>query len=52
MERCHHHLLAYKGPHQLFQAEEIRAIKVARDPYQMVILGNRLGEICMQCPCN
>ena len=52
MERCHHHLLACKGLHQLFRAKEIRAIKVARDPYQMVILGNRLGEIYMQCPCS
>ena len=41
MERCRHHLLAYKGPHQLFQAEEIRAIKVAQDPYRMAIPKNR-----------
>ena len=51
-EHCHHHLLTCRGPHQLFQAEEIQAIKVARDPYQMVIPRNRLGEICMQCPCS
>ena len=51
-EHCHHHLLTCRGPHQLFQAEEIQAIKVAQDPYRMVIPRNRLGEICMQCPCS
>lgn len=51
-EHCHHHLLTCRGPHRLFQAEEIRAIKVAQDPYRMAIPRNHSGEICMQCPCS